>query len=208
MNVQNFKTFCALAGRALGDKHGRERLRKRAAGVEGQHLPGARAAQDFMGGATSSVSSRQWDPGWEASVAEQEVLPHTVLDELQLGGKTTITKDEAAWLDTELNATFCGHPDFAEANGEEMRAVVRRSQIVNLHCKELLEYYGFIEPASKNCRHASNVVVDAGKKDRETARRQGQVQDNAGCNQSAPSDHHIQMVTEEGKDKTAFWWGN
>ncbi|KAK3267613.1 hypothetical protein CYMTET_23842 [Cymbomonas tetramitiformis] len=70
---------------------------------------------------------QQCDPGWEASVAEQEVLPHTVLDELQPGGKATVTKDdEAAWLDTELNATFDGHPDFTEENWEEMRAVVRR----------------------------------------------------------------------------------
>ncbi|KAK3284658.1 hypothetical protein CYMTET_7704 [Cymbomonas tetramitiformis] len=38
--------------------------------------------------------------------------------------------------------------------------------IVNLHCKEFLEY-GFIEPASKHCGHASNVMV-AGKKDHET----------------------------------------
>ena len=71
-------------------------------------------------------SSRQWEPGWEASVAEQEVLPYTVLDEMQPGGKTTVTKDEAAWLDTELNATFGGHPDFTEANWDEMRDIVRR----------------------------------------------------------------------------------
>ncbi|KAK3251160.1 hypothetical protein CYMTET_39492 [Cymbomonas tetramitiformis] len=53
--------------------------------------------------------------GWQANVAEQdEVLPYTVLDELQPLGDTTVTKDEAAWLDTELNATFGGHPDFKE----------------------------------------------------------------------------------------------
>ncbi|KAK3277616.1 hypothetical protein CYMTET_14385 [Cymbomonas tetramitiformis] len=64
-------------------------------------------------------SSRQWEPGWEANVAEQdEVLPYTVLDELQPLGKTTVTKDEAAWLDTELNATFGGHPDFKEEHWE------------------------------------------------------------------------------------------
>ncbi|KAK3283172.1 hypothetical protein CYMTET_9120 [Cymbomonas tetramitiformis] len=59
-------------------------------------------------------SSRQWGPGWVCAVSEQEVLPYTVLDELQPGGKTTVTKDEAAWLDTELNATFGGHPDFTD----------------------------------------------------------------------------------------------
>ncbi|KAK3236107.1 hypothetical protein CYMTET_53713 [Cymbomonas tetramitiformis] len=158
-------------------------------------------------------SSRQWEPGWEANVAEQdEVLPYTVLDELQPLGDTTVTKDEAAWLDTELNATFGGHPDFKEEHWEEMRAVLRRckstfansphdltgykgkaehntfsipfvdeskaayqrprkyspgeQEIIDIHCKELLEY-GFIEPAAKHCRHASNVVV-AGKKDHET----------------------------------------
>ncbi|KAK3233228.1 hypothetical protein CYMTET_56466 [Cymbomonas tetramitiformis] len=72
-------------------------------------------------------SSRQWEPGWEANVAEQdEVLPYTVLDELQPLGDTTVTKDEAAWLDTELNATFGGHPDFKEEHWEEMRNVLRR----------------------------------------------------------------------------------
>ncbi|KAK3238893.1 hypothetical protein CYMTET_51140 [Cymbomonas tetramitiformis] len=72
-------------------------------------------------------SSRQWEPGWEANVAEQdEVLPYTVLDELQPLGDTTVTKDEAAWLDTELNGTFGGHPDFKEEHWEEMRAVLRR----------------------------------------------------------------------------------
>ncbi|KAK3284657.1 hypothetical protein CYMTET_7703 [Cymbomonas tetramitiformis] len=45
-----------------------------ARGVESMPLRTAREAQQM---------SRQWDPGWEASVAEQEVLPHTVLDELQ-----------------------------------------------------------------------------------------------------------------------------
>ncbi|KAK3252669.1 hypothetical protein CYMTET_38050 [Cymbomonas tetramitiformis] len=150
-------------------------------------------------------SSRQWEPGREANVAEQdEVLPYTVLDELQPLGDTTVTKDEAAWLDTELNATFGGHPDFKEEHWEEMRAVLRRckstfansphdltgykgkaehntfsipfideskaayqrprkyspgeQEIIDIHCKELLEY-GFIEPAAKHCRHASNVVV-------------------------------------------------
>ncbi|KAK3250220.1 hypothetical protein CYMTET_40397 [Cymbomonas tetramitiformis] len=158
-------------------------------------------------------SSRQSEPGWEANVAEQdEVLPYTVLDELQPLGDTTVTKDEAAWLDTELNATFGGHPDFKKEHWEEMRAVLRRckstfansphdltgykgkaehntfsipfideskaayqrprkyspgeQEIIDIHCKELLEY-GFIEPAAKHCRHASNVVV-AGKKDHET----------------------------------------
>ncbi|KAK3275796.1 hypothetical protein CYMTET_16083 [Cymbomonas tetramitiformis] len=156
-------------------------------------------------------SSRQWDTGWECAVTEQEVLPYTVLDELQPGGKTTVTMDEGAWLGTELNATFGGHPDFTEAHWEEMRAIIGRCQncfanrpqdirgyhgkarhntfsipfkdeskvsyqrprkyspgeqeIIDIHCKELLEY-GFIEPASQYCAHASNVVV-AGKKDHE-----------------------------------------
>eukprot|EP00854_Cymbomonas_tetramitiformis_P034066 gene34066-biopygen9257 len=172
-------------------------------------------ARDAWGGAPctsweAQQSSRQWEPGWEANVAEQdEVLPYTVVDELQPLGATSVTKDEAAWLDPELNATFGGHPDFKEEHWEEMRAVLRRckdcfantphdlkgytdeathntfsipfkddskavyqrprkyspgeQEIIDIHCKELLEY-GFIEPASKHCRHASNVVV-AGKKD-------------------------------------------
>ncbi|KAK3278027.1 hypothetical protein CYMTET_14002 [Cymbomonas tetramitiformis] len=76
----------------------------------------------------SQQSSRQWESGWEANIAEQDgVLLYTVLDELQPLGKTTVTKDEAAWLDTpELNATFGGHPDFKEEHWEEMRAVLRR----------------------------------------------------------------------------------
>ncbi|KAK3247245.1 hypothetical protein CYMTET_43249 [Cymbomonas tetramitiformis] len=229
-------------------------------------------------------SSRQWDTGWEAMVAEQdEVLPHTVLDTLQPGGTTRVTKDEAAWLDTELNATFGGHPEFTEENWEEMRNVVRRcsycfankpqdikgyhggathatfaipfkdetkvayqrprkyspgeQEIIDLHCKELLEY-GFIEPASQHCRHASNVVV-AGKKDHDT----GQWTSTRFCvdlrstNRLSPKDntlphrpeelyqrvakakfkttldatkafHQIPMTTEEDRDKTAFWWGN
>ncbi|KAK3234160.1 hypothetical protein CYMTET_55589 [Cymbomonas tetramitiformis] len=70
-------------------------------------------------------SSQQWDPGWEAMVAEQdEMLPHTVLDELQPGGTTVVT--EGAWLDTELNATFGGHPEFTKEHREEMRNVVKR----------------------------------------------------------------------------------
>ncbi|KAK3274403.1 hypothetical protein CYMTET_17414 [Cymbomonas tetramitiformis] len=73
-------------------------------------------------------SSRQWDTGWQAMVAERdEVLPHTVLDALQPGGTTRVTKDEAAWLDTELNATFGGHPEFTEENWEEMRNVPGRA---------------------------------------------------------------------------------
>eukprot|EP00854_Cymbomonas_tetramitiformis_P034412 gene34412-biopygen29040 len=39
-------------------------------------------------------------------------------------------------------------------------------EIIDIHCKELLDY-GFIEPAAKHCKHASNVVV-AGKKDHAT----------------------------------------
>eukprot|EP00854_Cymbomonas_tetramitiformis_P034276 gene34276-biopygen23631 len=175
-------------------------------------------ARDAWGGALctsweAQQSSRQWEPGWEANVAEQdEILPHTVLDELQPLGTTTVTRDDAAWLDPESNATFGGHPDFKEEHWEEIRAVLRRckdcfaniphdlkgytgkathntfsipfkdeskavyqrprkytpgeQEIIDIHCKELLEY-GFIEPASKHCRHASNVVV-AGKKDHTT----------------------------------------
>ncbi|KAK3249102.1 hypothetical protein CYMTET_41460 [Cymbomonas tetramitiformis] len=59
-------------------------------------------------------------------MAEQEVLPYTVIEELQPGGKTSVTKDEAAWLDTELNATFGGHPDFTDENWDQMRDVIRR----------------------------------------------------------------------------------
>jgi len=228
-------------------------------------------------------SSRQWEPGWEANVAEQEVLPHTVLDELQPGGKTTVTKDEAAWLDTELNATFGGHPEFQEQHWEEMRAILRRcghcfantpqdikgyhgdaqhntfsipfkdeskaayqrprkyspgeQEIIDIHCKELLEY-GFIEPASKHCRHASNVVV-AGKKDHETGlwtqtrfcvdlrnTNRHSLKDNTLPHRpeelyqkvakakfkttldATKAFHQIPMATEEDRDKTAFWWRN
>ncbi|KAK3239672.1 hypothetical protein CYMTET_50418 [Cymbomonas tetramitiformis] len=206
-------------------------------------------------------SSRQWEPGWEANVAEQdEVLPYTVLDELQPLGKTTVTKDEAAWLDTELNATFGGHPDFKEEHWEEMRAVLRRCkgsfantphdltgykqgqggaqhEIIDIHCKELLEY-GFIEPAAKHCRHASNVVV-AGKKDHETGlwTQTRFCVDLRGINRHSLKDntlphrpeelyqkvakarfkttldatkasHQIPMATEEDRSKTAFWWKN
>ncbi|KAK3258664.1 hypothetical protein CYMTET_32294 [Cymbomonas tetramitiformis] len=229
-------------------------------------------------------SSRQWEPGWEANVAEQdEVLPYTVLDELQPLGDTTVTKDEAAWLDTELNATFGGHPDFKEEHWEEMRNVLRRckttfansphdltgykgkaehntfsipfvheskaayqrprkyspgeQEIIDIHCKELLEY-GFIEPAAKHCRHASNVVV-AGKKDHETGlwTQTRFCVDLRGVNRHSLKDntlphrpeelyqkvakakfkttldatkafHQIPMATEEDRSKTAFWWKN
>ncbi|KAK3274948.1 hypothetical protein CYMTET_16901 [Cymbomonas tetramitiformis] len=229
-------------------------------------------------------SSRQWDTGWEAMVAERdEVLPHTVLDTLQPGGTTRVTKDEAAWLDTELNATFGGHPEFTEENWEEMRNVVRRcsycfankpqdikgyhggaahatfaipfkdetkvayqrprkyspgeQEIIDLHCKELLEY-GFIEPASQHCRHASNVVV-AGKKDHDTGQwtstrfcvdlrntNRLSLKDNTLPHRpeelyqrvakakfkttldATKAFHQIPMTTEEDRDKTAFWWGN
>ncbi|KAK3263556.1 hypothetical protein CYMTET_27639 [Cymbomonas tetramitiformis] len=229
-------------------------------------------------------SSRQWEPGWEANVAEQdEVLPYTVLDELQPLGKTTVTKDEAAWLDTELNATFGGHPDFKEEHWEEMRAVLRRckgtfantphdltgykgkaehntfsipfkdeskavyqrprkyspgeQEIIDIHCKELLEY-GFIEPAAKHCRHVSNVVV-AGKKDPETGlwTQTRFCVDLRGVNRHSLKDntlphrpeelyqkvakarfkttldatkafHQIPMATEEDRSKPAFWWKN
>ncbi|KAK3273481.1 hypothetical protein CYMTET_18273 [Cymbomonas tetramitiformis] len=229
-------------------------------------------------------SSRQWEPGWEANVAEQdEVLPYTVLDELQPLGDTTVTKDEAAWLDTELNATFGGHPDFKKEHWEEMRAVLRRckstfansphdltgykgkaehntfsipfideskaayqrprkyspgeQEIIDIHCKELLEY-GFIEPAAKHCRHASNVVV-AGKKDHETGlwTQTRFCVDLRGVNRHSLKDntlphrpeelyqkvakakfkttldatkafHQIPMATEEDRSKTAFWWKN
>ncbi|KAK3242503.1 hypothetical protein CYMTET_47812 [Cymbomonas tetramitiformis] len=229
-------------------------------------------------------SSRQWEPGWEANAAEQdEVLPYTVLDELQPLGDTTVTKDEAAWLDTELNATFGGHPDFKEEHWEEMRNVLRRckatfansphdltgykgkaehntfsipfideskaayqrpreyspgeQEIIDIHCKELLEY-GFIEPAAKHCRHASNVVV-AGKKDHETGlwTQTRFCVDLRGVNRHSLKDntlphrpeelyqkvakakfkttldatkafHQIPMATEEDRSKTAFWWKN
>ncbi|KAK3253478.1 hypothetical protein CYMTET_37274 [Cymbomonas tetramitiformis] len=230
----------------------------------------------------SQQSSRQWEPGWECAAAE-EVLPYTVLDELQPGGKTTVTKDEAAWLDTELNATFGGHPDFTEENWEQMRSIIRRckdcfankpqdiqgyhgnathntfaipfkdeskvsyqrprknspgeQEIIDIHCKELLEY-GFIEPASQFCKHASNVVV-AGKKDHETGlwTQTRFCVDLRGTNRLSLKDntlphrpeemyqkvakakfkttldatkafHQIPMATEGGRDKTAFWWGN
>ena len=52
-------------------------------------------------------------------MAEQEVLPYTVIEDLQPGGDTSVTKDEAAWLDTELNATFGGHPDFTDENWDQ-----------------------------------------------------------------------------------------
>ncbi|KAK3284920.1 hypothetical protein CYMTET_7447 [Cymbomonas tetramitiformis] len=158
-------------------------------------------------------SSRQWEPGWVANVAEQdEVLPYTVLDELQPLGDTTVTKDEAAWLDTELNATFGGHPDFKEEHWEEMRNVLRR--------------------------HASNVVV-AGKKDHETGlwTQTRFCVDLRGVNRHSLKDntlphrpeelyqkvakakfkttldatkafHQIPMATEEDRSKTAFWWKN
>ncbi|KAK3250458.1 hypothetical protein CYMTET_40162 [Cymbomonas tetramitiformis] len=229
-------------------------------------------------------SSRQWEPGWEANVAEQdEVLPYTVLDELQPLGDTTVTKDEAAWLDTELNATFGGHPDFKKEHWAEMRAVLRRckstfantphdltgykgkaehntfsipftdeskaayqrprkyspgeQEIIDIHCKELLEY-GFIEPAAKHCRHASNVVV-AGKTDHETGlwTQTRFCVDLRGVNRHSLKDntlphrpeelyqkvakakfkttldatkafHQIPMATEEDRSKTAFWWKN
>ncbi|KAK3240018.1 hypothetical protein CYMTET_50097 [Cymbomonas tetramitiformis] len=230
-------------------------------------------------------SSRQWEPGWVANVAEQdEVLPYTVLDELQPLGDTTVTKDEAAWLDTELNATFGGHPDFKEEHWEEMRNnVLRRckttfansphdlkgykgkakhntfsipfvdeskaayqrprkyspgeQEIIDIHCKELLEY-GFIEPAAKHCRHASNVVV-AGKKDHEAGlwTQTRFCVDLRGVNRHSLKDntlphrpeelyqkvakakfkttldatkafHQIPMATEEDRSKTAFWWKN
>ncbi|KAK3269137.1 hypothetical protein CYMTET_22402 [Cymbomonas tetramitiformis] len=226
--------------------------------------------------------SRQWEPGWECFAAE-EVLPHTVLDELQPGGKTTVTRDEGSWLDTELNATFGGHPEFTEEHWEEMRAILRRckdciankpqdikgyhgnathntfaipfkdeskvsyqrprkyspgeQEIIDIHCKELLEY-GFIEPASQHCRHASNVVV-AGKKDHVTGlwtqtrfcvdlrstnrlslkdntlphRPEDMYQKVAKAKFKTTLDatkafHQIPMATEEDRDKTAFWWGN
>ncbi|KAK3243339.1 hypothetical protein CYMTET_47009 [Cymbomonas tetramitiformis] len=228
-------------------------------------------------------SSRQWEPSWEAYAAEEEVLPHTVLDGMQPLGTTSVTKDEAAWLDPELKATFGGHPDFTEAHWEEMRAILRRcghcfantpkdltgyhggathntfsipfkdeskaayqrprkyspgeQEIIDMHCKELLEY-GFIEPASKHCRHASNVVV-AGKKDHATGlwtqtrfcvdlrnvnrhslkdntlphRPEDLYQKVAKAKYKTTLDatkafHQIPMATEEDRDKTAFWWKN
>ncbi|KAK3237781.1 hypothetical protein CYMTET_52163 [Cymbomonas tetramitiformis] len=221
---------------------------------------------------------------WWSLLLLDEVLPYTVLDELQPLGDTTVTKDEAAWLDTELNATFGGHPDFKKEHWrEEMRAVLRRckntfansphdltgykgkaehntfsipfideskaayqrprkyspgeQEIIDIHCKELLEY-GFIEPAAKHCRHASNVVV-AGKKDHETGlwTQTRFCVDLRGVNRHSLKDntlphrpeelyqkvakakfkttldatkafHQIPMATEEDRSKTAFWWKN
>eukprot|EP00854_Cymbomonas_tetramitiformis_P034190 gene34190-biopygen18940 len=248
-------------------------------------------ARDAWGGAPctsweAQQSSRQREPGWEANVAEQdEVLPFTVLDELQPLGAMTVTTDEAAWLNPELNATFGGHPDFKEEHcWEEMRVVLRRckdcfantphdlkgytgeathntfsipfkdeskavyqrprkyspgeQEIIDIHCKELLEY-GFIEPASKHCRHASDVVV-AGKKDHASGlwTQTRFCVDLRGINRHSLKDntlphrpkeliyqkmakakfkttldatkafHQIPMATEEDRDKTAFWWTN
>ncbi|KAK3235357.1 hypothetical protein CYMTET_54438 [Cymbomonas tetramitiformis] len=72
----------------------------------------------------------------------------------------------------------CPHPTFSIPFENEDKAAYQRprkyspgeKEIVDMHCKELLEY-GFTEPASEHCRHASNVVV-AGKKDHE---RDGEV---------------------------------
>ncbi|KAK3285334.1 hypothetical protein CYMTET_7067 [Cymbomonas tetramitiformis] len=217
-------------------------------------------------------------------VAEQdEVLPYTVLDELQPGGTTVVTKDEGAWLDTKLNATFGGHPEFTKEHWDEMRDMVRRCsycfankpqdikgyhggaahatfaipfkdetkvayqrprkyspgehEIIDLHCKELLEC-GFIEPASQHCRHASSVVV-AGKKDHETGQWTSTrfCVDRRNTNRLSMKDntlphrpeelyqrvakakfkttlhatkafHQIPMTTDEDRDKTAIWWGN
>eukprot|EP00854_Cymbomonas_tetramitiformis_P034390 gene34390-biopygen28468 len=190
-------------------------------------------------------SSRQWEPGWEANVAEQdEVLPYTMLDELQRLGATTVTKDEAAWLDPELNATckdcfantphalkgYTGeatHNTFSIPLKDESKAVYQRprkyspgkQEIIDIHCKELLEY-GFIEPASKYCRHASNVVV-AGKKDHASGlwTQKRFCVDLRGINRHSLKDstlphrpeelyQKIPMATEEDRDKTAFWWKN
>ncbi|KAK3283157.1 hypothetical protein CYMTET_9141 [Cymbomonas tetramitiformis] len=211
----------------------------------------------------SQQSSRQWEPGWEANVAEQdEVLPYTVLDELQSLGKTTVTNDEAAWLDTELNATckdtFANtphdltgykakavHNTFSIPFKDESKVVYQKprkyspgeQEIIAIHCKELLDY-GFIEPAAKHCKHASNVVV-AGKKDHETGlwTQTRFCVDLRGINRHSLKDnilpprpeelyqkvakarfkttldatkafHHIPMATDEARDKTAFWWKN
>ncbi|KAK3243782.1 hypothetical protein CYMTET_46581 [Cymbomonas tetramitiformis] len=110
-------------------------------------------------------------------------------------------------------------------------------EVINIHCKELLERYGFIDPASKHCKHASNVVV-AGKNDHETglwAQTRFCV-DLRMCNRlsledntvpHSPEDlyqrvakaqfkttldatkafHQIPMTTDEDRDTTAFWWG-
>eukprot|EP00854_Cymbomonas_tetramitiformis_P013147 gene13147-biopygen13545 len=226
---------------------------------------------------------RGWPGHILADLGADELLPYTVLDDLQPGDTTVVTKDEGAWLDTELNATFGGHPEFTKEHRDEMRNVVKRcsycfankphdikgyhggaahstfaipfkdetkvayqrprtynpgeQEIIDLHCKELLEY-GFIEPASQHCRHASNVVV-AGKKDHETGQwtstrfcvdlrntNQLSLKDNTLPHRpeelyqrvakakynttldATKTSHQILMTTDEDRDKTALWWGN
>eukprot|EP00854_Cymbomonas_tetramitiformis_P013309 gene13309-biopygen13697 len=110
-------------------------------------------------------------------------------------------------------------------------------EIIDIHCKELLDY-GFIEPAAKHCKHASNVVV-AGKQDHETGlwTQTRFCVDLRGINRHSLKDttlphrpeelyqkvararfkttldatkafHQIPMATEEDRNKTAFWWKN
>ncbi|KAK3237389.1 hypothetical protein CYMTET_52534 [Cymbomonas tetramitiformis] len=228
------------------------------------------------------ASSAQFDTGGCRGVAEQ--LPEAFMDALYgPAGDVTVTKDEEAWYDENLNATMGGHPDFTEENWEAMRQVIRRCgdcfakpkdivayigncphptfsipfgdeskaayqrprkyspgehEIIDMHCTELLEYYDFIEPASKHCRHASNVVV-AGKKDHATGKWTSTrfCVDMRMCNALSKVDntlpprpedlyqdvtkakfkttldatkafHQIPLATEEDRDKTVFWWGN
>ncbi|KAK3238172.1 hypothetical protein CYMTET_51793 [Cymbomonas tetramitiformis] len=186
----------------------------------------------------SPQSSRQWEPGWVANVAEQdEVLPYTVLDELQPLGDTTVTKDEAAWLDTELNATFGGHPDFKEEHWEEMRNVLRRCKTTFANSPHDLT--GYKGKAEHNT--FSIPFVDESKAAYQSPRKYNEVlRGPQGCQPALPqclkdntlphrpeelyqkvakakfkttldatkAFHQIPMATEEDRSKTAFWWKN
>ncbi|KAK3253278.1 hypothetical protein CYMTET_37464 [Cymbomonas tetramitiformis] len=171
----------------------------------------------------SQQSSRQWEPGWEANVAEHDAHPHDL----------TGYKGKAV------------HNTFSIPFKDESKAVYQKprkyspgeQEIIDIHCKELLEY-GFIEPAAKHCKHASNVVV-AGKKDHETGlwTQTRFCVDLRGINRHSLKDntlphrpeelyqkvakarfkttldatkafHQIPMATEEDRSKTAFWWKN
>eukprot|EP00854_Cymbomonas_tetramitiformis_P011497 gene11497-biopygen11805 len=111
------------------------------------------------------------------------------------------------------------HATFAIPFEDESKASYQRprryspgeQEIIDIHCTELLEY-GFIEPASKHCRHASNVVV-TGKKDHLRDGPEELYQRVAKAKFKTTLDatkafHQIPMATEEDRDKTAFWWGN
>ncbi|KAK3240387.1 Methyl-CpG-binding domain-containing protein 9 [Cymbomonas tetramitiformis] len=102
---------------------------------------------------------------------QQEVLPYTVIEDLQPGGKTSVTKDEAAWLDTELNATFGGHPDFTDENWDQMRDVIRRIMDYELrmlqHCTvcyvdDVVVYSDTAEQHIKDVEEVLRTLGDAG----------------------------------------------